>query len=160
MAIECEGADDGDFTITPNSGSTLGAVVRGLSLQNGLSPQAEKRIKEAFLKHAVLVFEGQEGLTLEAQVAFGQKFGKLEFEKLAISNEKKSGEVVGPGESAYNVLLGTQAWHMDSTYLPVSAKCGILYAEKVPLQGGGGETEWADMRAATVGCTPRIDAKW
>ena len=35
---------------------------------------------------------------------------------------------------------------MDSSYLPVKAKGGLLFALKVPSDGG--ETEFADMRAA------------
>ena len=35
---------------------------------------------------------------------------------------------------------------MDSTYMPISAKAGLLSAVEVPSSGG--ETEFADMRAA------------
>jgi alpha-ketoglutarate-dependent taurine dioxygenase len=37
-------------------------------------------------------------------------------------------------------------WHADSTYMPVQAKGAVFSAEIVPSQGG--ETGWADMRAA------------
>lgn len=37
-------------------------------------------------------------------------------------------------------------WHIDSTFTPVSAKAGLLYAEAVPSAGGA--TEFLDMSAA------------
>ena len=42
--------------------------------------------------------------------------------------------------------VGNEAWHTDSTYMPVSSKCAMLSAVVVPEQGGA--TELADMRAA------------
>ena len=44
------------------------------------------------------------------------------------------------------LFRGNEGWHTDSSFQPVSAKASILSARKVPSQGG--ETEWADMRAA------------
>src|SRR4029079_14077568 len=44
------------------------------------------------------------------------------------------------------VLKGNMHWHADSTYMPVQAKGAVFSAEIVPQAGG--ETGWADMRAA------------
>ena len=44
------------------------------------------------------------------------------------------------------VVRGNQGWHTDSSYMPVSAKASMLSARVVPTSGG--DTEWADMRAA------------
>jgi alpha-ketoglutarate-dependent taurine dioxygenase len=44
------------------------------------------------------------------------------------------------------ILLGNEGWHTDSSYMPVSARASVLSAEIVTEEGG--ETEWADMRAA------------
>jgi alpha-ketoglutarate-dependent taurine dioxygenase len=44
------------------------------------------------------------------------------------------------------VLKGNMHWHADSTYMPVQAKGAVFSAEIVPEEGG--ETGWADMRAA------------
>ncbi|MFN0039204.1 MAG: TauD/TfdA dioxygenase family protein, partial [Burkholderiales bacterium] len=41
--------------------------------------------------------------------------------------------------------VGNESWHTDSTYKPISSKCGILSAVVVPDQGG--ETQLADLRA-------------
>src|ERR1700730_2406398 len=46
--------------------------------------------------------------------------------------------------------LGNQLWHTDSSFKRVPAKCSLLSAREVPSPGpmGGGETEFADLRAA------------
>jgi alpha-ketoglutarate-dependent taurine dioxygenase len=44
------------------------------------------------------------------------------------------------------ILKGNMSWHCDSTYMPVQAKGAVFTAHVVP--GEGGETGWADMRAA------------
>ena len=44
------------------------------------------------------------------------------------------------------IMIGNEGWHTDSSYMPVSAKASILSAHVVPSHGG--QTEWADMRAA------------
>jgi alpha-ketoglutarate-dependent taurine dioxygenase len=44
------------------------------------------------------------------------------------------------------MLRGNEGWHTDSSYMPLAAKASMLSAHVVP--GSGGETEWADMRAA------------
>ena len=42
--------------------------------------------------------------------------------------------------------MGNEGWHTDSSYMRLSAKASVLSAHVVPSHGG--ETEWADMRAA------------
>jgi alpha-ketoglutarate-dependent taurine dioxygenase len=44
------------------------------------------------------------------------------------------------------VMMGNEGWHTDSSYMRLSAKASVLSAHVVPAHGG--ETEWADMRAA------------
>src|SRR5262249_57904750 len=45
---------------------------------------------------------------------------------------------------------GNRLWHTDASYMPVPVVLGMLYAVVVPPASplGGGETEFADMRAA------------
>jgi alpha-ketoglutarate-dependent 2,4-dichlorophenoxyacetate dioxygenase len=46
--------------------------------------------------------------------------------------------------------LGNRRWHTDASYMPVPVVLGMLHAVAVPPAStlGGGETEFADMRAA------------
>jgi alpha-ketoglutarate-dependent taurine dioxygenase len=49
-------------------------------------------------------------------------------------------------DDVVKVLKGNMDWHSDSTYMPVQAKGAVFTAHVVPSNGG--ETGWADMRAA------------
>ena len=137
-------------TIEPVEGTTLGAVITGIDL-NRLDGQAWRAVEEAFLEYAVLVFPAQH-LGAGAQVAFGKRFGDIEMlredgiEAPLFSNKNLDGSLVRPDDFRYKTLRGNEGWHMDSTYMPISAKAGLLSAVEVPSSGG--ETEFADMRAA------------
>ncbi|MYK29909.1 MAG: TauD/TfdA family dioxygenase, partial [Gammaproteobacteria bacterium] len=56
------------------------------------------------------------------------------------------GSLLADSEHQMQVLIGNEGWHTDSSYMPISAKASILSAHVLPRAGG--ETEWADMRAA------------
>jgi len=137
-------------TIVPVEGATLGAVITGIDL-NRLDGQAWQAVEEAFLEYAVLVFPAQH-LGAGAQVAFGKRFGDIEMlredgiEAPLFSNKNLDGSVLQPDDFRFKMLRGNEGWHMDSTYMPLSAKAGLLSAIEVPASGG--ETEFADMRAA------------
>ena len=131
--------------------ATLGAVVTGLSLARMDAP-TWKVVEQAFHDHAVLVFPGQ-GLTEAEQIAFASRFGDIELlapdpeqKAVAISNQKPDGTVMAPDEHRFKSLRGNEGWHTDSSYMPLAAKASVLSAQVVP--SAGGETEWADMRAA------------
>ena len=137
-------------TITPID-ATLGAVATGLELAR-MDAATWKAVEQAFHEHAVLVFPGQD-LTDDEQVAFASRFGDIELlapdpelKAVAISNRKPDGSVMGAEEHRFKALRGNEGWHTDSSYMPLSAKASVLSAQVVP--SAGGETEWADMRAA------------
>lgn len=138
------------------SGVTLGATVTGCDLSK-IDDATFGQILDAFHEHAVLVFPKQ-FLSPEAQTAFGKRFGEIEhglvasapahdYEFFALSNTKPDGSVHAIGSPGWLTAIGNESWHVDSTYTPRSAKVGILSAAKLPLSGGG-ETAFADMRAA------------
>lgn len=129
--------------------ATLGATVRGVRLA-GLRDSEWSEIEDAFHSHAVLVFPGQD-LAADEQVAFAKRFGELEvlvegYEALPLSTVTQSGEVLEADHPVMQNLRGNQEWHTDSSYMPVSSKASVLSAKVVTESGG--ETEWADMRAA------------
>jgi len=131
--------------------ATLGAVVTGLALGRMDEP-TWKTVEAAFHRHAVLVFPGQH-LSESEQIAFANRFGDLELlapdpeqKAVAISNRKPDGSVMKADEHRFKSLRGNEGWHTDSSYMPLAAKASVLSAQAVPPAGG--ETEWADMRAA------------
>ena len=130
--------------------ATLGAIVTGVKL-GSLSDADWRAVEDAFHAHAVLVFPGQQ-LSRAEQAAFGRRFG--EFDTLVariggtvpISNLLPDGRIRDAADPVMGILRGNEGWHTDSSYMPLAAKCSILSAEVVVQSGG--ETEFADMRAA------------
>ena len=138
----------GQLQITPTD-ATLGAVVTGLDVAE-LDDATARALVDAFHEHAVLILPDQHP-TSEAQIAFGKLFGAIEHlyadkEIVAISNKREDGTLYGEDEHRAQVLRGNEGWHTDSSYMPMAAKASVLSARVLP--DSGGETEWADMRAA------------
>ena len=71
---------------------------------------------------------------------------------MQFSNRKADGTIAKTGEEQYKLLKGNEGWHTDSTYMPLAAKAGMLMALVIPPEGG--ETEFADMRAAYEALDP------
>ena len=129
--------------------ATLGAVVRGVQIRT-LDAGEWRAIESAFHEHAVLIFPGQHP-SRDEQVAFGRRFGELDSlvaqtGTVPISNLLPNGKLLEAAHPVKQILLGNEGWHTDSSYMPVSARASLLSAEVVTEQGG--ETQWADMRAA------------
>jgi len=136
-------------TVSPLADKSFGAVITDVDL-NAIEPAAWKIIEDAFHEHAALVFPGQ-FLSEAMQVAFGMRFGEIEVlrensKAVQISNKKPDGTLYDANDFRFKTLRGNEGWHMDSTYMPLAAKAGLLSAIEVPSSGG--ETELADMRAA------------
>jgi alpha-ketoglutarate-dependent taurine dioxygenase len=131
--------------------ATFGATVTGVDLRS-LGDSDWRTVYSAFLDYGVLIFPGQH-LDDEAQSAFAARFGRAERlfpqqkgSNVPISNQKDDGSLVQPSEYFYKLLKGNEGWHTDSTYMPLASKAAMLTALEVPPEGG--ETEFADMRAA------------
>jgi alpha-ketoglutarate-dependent 2,4-dichlorophenoxyacetate dioxygenase len=133
--------------------ATLGAEVHCVDLSAPLSDSDFAEIEAAWNQHAVLIFPGQM-LSDEQHLAFTRRFGRLEqsirrgstTNLSRLSNLDKEGKVVPRTSIQARFLDGNTYWHTDSSYKRVGAKASILAAHQVPDEGG--ETEWADMRAA------------
>jgi alpha-ketoglutarate-dependent taurine dioxygenase len=127
----------------------FGATVTGVDL-NILSDDEWGVIEKAWYEYAVLVFPGQH-IRESAHIALGERIGNLEQllsdrKAVPISNRKADGSSVDATSDHFQILKGNEGWHTDSTYMTLSARASLLAAETVPSEGG--QTEWADMRAA------------
>ena len=135
--------------------------VRGIDLRQQLSRAEAATIEAGMDRYAVLVFHGQD-ITDEQQIAFSRNFGEIE--------NSAGGTVTKPHEKRLSHLmndvsnlgqdhrplarddrrrlfnLGNQLWHSDSSFRAVPAKFSILSGRVVVEKGGN--TEFADMRAA------------
>ena len=143
------------FDISPITDVTFGAIVSGIRVAE-IGDDAFAELYRAWLDHALLIFPGQH-LTRDEQIAFARRFGPLEFDLAAISNVKSDGATRSDDDGVVKVLKGNMGWHCDSTYMPVQAKGAVFSAEIVPSEGG--ETGWADMRAAHDALSPAMQAR-
>lgn len=136
------------LTIRPTE-ATLGAILTDVNLA-ALDDLTWREVEDAFHQYAVLIFPGQ-ALSAKAQVDFAMRFGEIEIlvdklKTLPVTNKDVNGGLMDDNTHRMQLLRGNEGWHTDSSYMPLSAKASVLSAHVVP--SGGGETEWADVRAA------------
>jgi alpha-ketoglutarate-dependent taurine dioxygenase len=149
-------ASTSTIIVTPHYGA-CGATITGVHLAD-LDDAAFAEVLQAWHTYGVIAFPRQH-LDEEAHVAFSRRLGALEntnvrdrdSEKrpttLTLANINRKGEVVTDPEHKLNRFLrGNGYWHSDSSFKRISAKASMLAALQVPTEGG--ETEYADMRAA------------
>jgi alpha-ketoglutarate-dependent 2,4-dichlorophenoxyacetate dioxygenase len=152
-------------------GSEFVAEVSGIDLRAPLDDGATAAIHAAMDRYAVLVFRDQ-SLSDEEQIAFTKSLGKVELntannvtrldqrrlgiEMSDISNLDQQGSVLARGDRRRASNLGNRLWHSDSSFKAVSAKYSLLSARIVP--SAGGNTEFADRRAAYVTLDPETKA--
>ena len=141
------------FSVEPLP-ATFGAVVRGVRLAD-LDDATFAKLYDSWLEYALLLFPDQH-LTQAEQVAFADRFGPREFELAPLSNVLPDGTLRDEtrNDEVLRILKGNQSWHADSTYMPIQAKGAVFTAHVVPQHGG--ETEWADMRAAYDALDPAL----
>lgn len=156
-------------SITPIS-EQFGAVVSGADLTKPLSAEDVAAIDAGMDKYAVLVFHGQD-LTDEQQVAFSMNFGQMENKKGGnIRTEERVNQQINDVSNLDNnnnpfdrndrrrfFNLGNHLWHSDSSFRAVPAKYSLLSARTIPSEGGN--TEFADMRAAYDALDDKMKAK-
>src|SRR3979411_1643899 len=135
--------------------------VSGVDLRKPLTPLEAADIEAGMDKYAGLLFPNQD-ITDDQQMAFALNFGERE--------NPRGGNIVKPQDSrlstglndvsnlgkdrnplprvrrVYLFNLGNCLWHSDSSFRPIPAKFSLLSARVVNPKGGN--TEFADMRAA------------
>jgi alpha-ketoglutarate-dependent 2,4-dichlorophenoxyacetate dioxygenase len=138
--------------------------VHGMDLGRPVDATAIRAIWEAIDRYAVLVFHDQH-LDDEQLRNFARQFGELEIGRSAaqggkrrlalpeigdISNLDENGRLRARDDRRRLDSLGNRIWHTDASYMPVPVVLGMLHAVAIPPASalGGGETEFADMRAA------------
>jgi alpha-ketoglutarate-dependent 2,4-dichlorophenoxyacetate dioxygenase len=151
------------ITLTPLH-PHIGAEVGGLDLGRKLAEATIAELWRAIDRYAVLVFHGQR-LSDQELHDFAAGFGELEIVRAAlrpgrrrlaipqigdISNLDEDGRLRARDDRRRLDSLGNRLWHTDASYMPVPVVLGMLFAVAVPPGSpwGGGETEFADMRAA------------
>ena len=137
------------------------AEVVGMDLTQTLSSETIAAIEAAIARYAVLVFRDAR-ITDDQQLEFSRRFGALEETRgtgiskpgeqrlhpafADVSNLDKDNAVLARDNRRRLYSLGNMLWHSDSSFKPIPATYSLLSGRVIVAQGG--ETEFADMRAA------------
>ncbi|MGY8994551.1 MAG: TauD/TfdA dioxygenase family protein [Rhodospirillales bacterium] len=138
-------------------------VISGVDLRQA-DAEIRAAIEKALDTYAVVVFHDQP-FTDEEQIIFSEPFGYLEPSRGSIhpdhkhrfdnrlsdiSNLKRGegnvAQKVAPNDRRWLSSLANRMWHTDSSYKATPSKYSMLSARILPSWGG--QTEFADMRAA------------
>ncbi len=151
-----------ELTIRPlHSDPRFAAEVKGLDLAAGVSDDVIAAITRAMDKHAVLLLRDQH-FEPSQQIEFTRRFGPLEYgfnkmlnrsesrlkhiEIADISNVTDDGAVADRNHRRIVNNMANQLWHSDVSFQDPPARFSMLYSVVNPSWGG--DTEFADMRAA------------
>ena len=140
---------------------SFAARVSGVDLRTPISTAVAAEIESGMDRYGVLVFPGQQ-IDDDQQLSFTKNFGEIEHAQggnitkdsehrlkhgmIDVSNLDQKGEPLDRNDRRRMFNLGNRLWHSDSSYRAVPAKFSLLSARTVAARGGN--TEFADMRAA------------
>jgi alpha-ketoglutarate-dependent 2,4-dichlorophenoxyacetate dioxygenase len=138
------------------------AEVTGLDLSVPLTSDQADAVQQAIDTHAVLVFRDQAAMDDEAQIDFSARFGplqrsitvhredterRLKRDELSdISNVDDEGKRLAEDDRRRMLQRPARLWHTDSSFRNPPGRYTFLAARILPPEGG--DTEFADMRAA------------
>jgi alpha-ketoglutarate-dependent 2,4-dichlorophenoxyacetate dioxygenase len=138
----------------------IGAVLTGIDVRKPLTEAEVAAVNAGMDRHAVLVLPGQD-ITDAQQLAFTDNFGpqqaganatmraadfRLDPTFADVSNLDKNNKMLARDDRRRMASLGNRLWHSDASFRVVPAKYSILSGRTVVSRGGN--TEFADMRAA------------
>ncbi|MDC0986770.1 TauD/TfdA family dioxygenase [Alphaproteobacteria bacterium] len=142
-------------------GPCFAGEVDGIDLTSPLSSEDAAAVHAGMDEYAVLVFRGQ-NLNDDQQMSLTLALGAIEQstnnslraksdirlpEAFAdVSNLDKNQHPFARDDRRRLFAIGNRLWHSDSSFKPTPAKYSILNAHSTPSKGGN--TEFADMRAA------------
>lgn len=147
------------------------AEVQGLDLRQPIDADLAAEIEAALDEFAILVFRDQV-LDESQQMAFTRALGPVDMGLLKvlqrrsrfkeagmidISNVDLESQILTRDDPRLITMLANQLWHSDSSFKQPAAKYSLLLACILPEQGG--ETEFADMRAAYATLPDEVKAE-
>jgi alpha-ketoglutarate-dependent 2,4-dichlorophenoxyacetate dioxygenase len=150
------------------------AECSGVDIREPIAQETATAIQEAMDRYAVLVFRSSTPPTTQQQLDFTKSLGELEKPYRKINAEAgvrldnpalsdisnlAPGDKILPRDDRKRLfnVIGNQLWHSDSSYKAIPARYSLLCAHVIPPEGG--ETEFADMRAAWDTLAPKLQAK-
>src|SRR4029453_16333541 len=158
--------------VTRQIGLCSPAEVEALDMTRPLSADEVKAIHAGMDRYAVLVFHGQT-IDDEQQLAFTRSLGEIELAVgtslrapdeyrlpttfADVSNLDQHHQPFARDDRRRLFGIGNRLWHSDSSFKPIPAKYSLLHARSIPSKGGN--TEFADMRAAYDALDPDTRAE-
>jgi alpha-ketoglutarate-dependent 2,4-dichlorophenoxyacetate dioxygenase len=142
----------------------FGAEIRGIDLRTVVDQATLERLRAAMDEFAVCVFRDQQ-FEDDEQMAFARRFDgalhtqtgraavegdrrRLPAREISdISNLDEYGRTLDSSDSRRVQSLGNRLWHTDASFTDPPGRYSMLSARGT-LPPSGGETEFADMRAA------------
>jgi alpha-ketoglutarate-dependent 2,4-dichlorophenoxyacetate dioxygenase len=137
--------------------------VSGIDISQPLTRDQVAAVEAGMDRYAVLAFRDQP-LTDDQQLEFSRNFGELEVTlagQMAKPEDRRLGDRLELGDisnlTARNEIrerddrsrmyaLANRLWHSDASFRAIGAGYTLLHGRVIP--GAGGNTEFADMRAA------------
>ena len=142
-------------------GPCFAGEVENIDITKPIAAEEIEAIHAGMNQHGVLVFRDQP-LDDEQQLAFTRSLGELEqaigtslraHDELRlpttfadVSNLDKDNKPFARDDRRRLFAIGNRLWHSDSSFKVTPAKYSLLHARVIPAKGGN--TEFADMRAA------------
>jgi alpha-ketoglutarate-dependent 2,4-dichlorophenoxyacetate dioxygenase len=141
------------------------AVVRDIDVCERLTDDDIAQIHAALDRYAVVVLCDQ-FLNDAQQLAFAERFGPVERPTSArrkrlgtpglvdLANINDDDRIFARGDERHLFSLANQLWHTDSSFKPTPARYSMLSCREATTSGG--ETEYADLRAAYEALSPAV----
>src|SRR5215510_1703081 len=142
-------------------GPCFAAEVEGIDMRKPSTADEVKEVHAGMDEYAVLVFHDQM-IDDEQQLAFTLSLGELEYSTGSslraaneyrlpntfadVSNLDQNHKPFVRDDRRRLFAIGNRLWHSDSSFKVIPAKYSLLHARTIPSKGGN--TEFADMRAA------------
>lgn len=153
--------------ITPS----FAATISDIDLSQPLTAGQVADVEQAIAKYEVLIFRDQP-LTDDQHAAFTRNFGPIDkglskgskrkrrlanVDVIDLANLDLEGNVLPPSNVRNVSLIANQYWHSDSSFKAPPGKFSILCGMQLPSEGG--QTEFADQRAAYDALSERMKAR-
>jgi taurine dioxygenase len=132
-----------DVTIEPTA--PFGALIHGIDLRRPIDPTTAHDLRQAWLRHLVLVFPDQD-LGFAELEAVAEAFGSIGEDPYFRPIPGQSHVVALTREADETTPLFADVFHSDWSFLPTPPAGTLLYAVEIPPVGG--DTLYADQYAA------------
>ena len=145
-------------------------AITGLAVSADMDQADIDRVRQVVGDETVVVIRGQQAMTDDDQIAFSSRFGTLQKsitlhredterrmrrdELTDISNVDASGGRMEANDLRRQLQLPARLWHSDNSFRSPPGLFTFLAARIIPPEGGN--TEFADMRAAYDALDPAM----